>query len=143
MYQLLPFVFFMVIVLSMIGFAWALFSEDRPGLALVLFVIALVMIFPMLGSVQAGRAHTEQDLVVIESGKVVQTIENVHSVNYGHDGDVVTFTYRNGRVGQIVTSVDRDVKVKNAHPYKEEEAGDESAVPWRDKYPSPTFKSGK
>lgn len=67
---LLPFVFFVVIVLAVFGMFWALFNEDRPGLALVLFITALVMVFPMLGTVQAGRAHTEQDLVVTESGKV-------------------------------------------------------------------------
>lgn len=140
---LLPFVFFAVIVLSMFGMFWALFNEDRPGVALVLFVVALLMVFPMLGTVQSGRAHTEQDLVVTESGKVVQTIKNVHSVDASRDGDVVTFTYRNGRVGQVVTSIDRKVAIKNTHPYEKKESGDGSAVPWRDKYPSPTFKSGK
>lgn len=140
---LLPFVFFAVIVLAMFGMFWALFSENRPGLALGMFLIALVMVVPMLGTAQSGRAHTEQNLVVTESGKVVQTIKNVHSVDASRDGDVVTFTYRNGRVGQVVTSIDRKVAIKNTHPYKEEEPKGETAVPWRDKYPSPTFKSGR
>lgn len=140
---LLPFVFFAMIVLSMFGMFWALFNEDRPGLALVLFVVALLMVFPMLGTAQSGQVHTEQDLVVMESGKVVQTIKNVHSVDTSSDGDVVTFTYRSGRVGQVVTSIDRKVEAKNVHPYEKKESGDGSAVPWRDKYPSPTFKSGK
>lgn len=94
---------------------WALFEDDNEKLALTFFFLALAMVIPMLASVQTLSTHTEENLVVTESGQVAEVITNVHSVNF-HKG-VVTYTYRDGRVGQTVEGIDRDVDVKNSHPY--------------------------
>lgn len=118
MYLLLnvaPIIFFTILVGSMVGMFVVGLEYDNDKLALALFFLGLAMIIPMLASVQALSAHTEQNLVVTESGQVAKVITNVHSVNF-HKG-VVTYTYRDGRVGQTVEGIDRDVDVKNSHPY--------------------------
>ncbi len=118
MYLLLnvaPIIFFTILVGSMVGMFVVGLEYDNDNLALALFFLGLAMVIPMLASVQALSAHTEHNLVVTESGQVAEVINNVHSVNF-HKG-VVTYTYRDGSVGQVITSIDRDVDVKNSHPY--------------------------
>ena len=118
MYLLLtlaPIICFTILVASMVGMGVAYLRYDNTELALGLFIAACLMPIPMLGAVQVARAHTEQNLVVTESGQVAEVIANVHSV-YSED-DVVTYTYRDGRVGHIITSIDRRVDVQNSHPY--------------------------
>ena len=120
MYLLLtiaPIIFLTILVGSMVGFMWALFGDDNIKLALTFFFLALAMIIPMLVSVQLSQAHTEENLVITESGQVTEVINNVHSVDRG-DGGIITYTDRNGQVGQIVTSIDRRVNVQNPHLYK-------------------------
>ena len=118
MYLLLnvaPIIFFTILVGSMVGMFVARLEYDNDKLALALFFLGLAMVIPMLASVQALSAHTEENLVVTESGKVAKVITNVHSVNIHKD--VFTYTYRDGSVGQVITSIDRDVNVQNRHPY--------------------------
>ena len=112
---LVPVICLTVIVISMVGFFWALFWENNIKLAIWLFCMALLMPVPMVTSAQAVASHTEQNLVVTESGQVAEVITNVHSVDF--EDDVVTYTYRDGRVGHTVTSIDRRVNVQNSHPY--------------------------
>ena len=112
---LVPVVCLTIIIISMVGFFWALFWENNIKLAIWLFCIALLMPVPMVTSAQAVASHTEQNLVVTESGQVAEVIANVHSVDF--EDDVVTYTYRDGRVGHTVTSIDRRVRVQNSHPY--------------------------
>lgn len=114
---LIPVICLTIIIVSMVGFMWALFEDDNEKLALSLFFLALAMVLPMLASVQALSTHTEENLVVTESGKVTEVINNVHSVDLS-DGGVITYTDRSGQVGQIVTSIDRRVNVQNRHLYK-------------------------
>ena len=118
MYLLLnvaPIIFFTILVGSMVGMFVVGLEYDNDKLALALFFLAIAMVIPMLASVQALATHTEENLVVTESGRVTKVIKNVHSVNT-HKG-VVTYTYRDGRVGQTVISIDRDVDVQSSHPY--------------------------
>ena len=112
----LPIIFLLILVGSMLGFAWALFEDDNSKLALTFFFLALAMVIPMLVSAQQSQAHTEENLVITESGKVTEVITNVHSVR--RDGGIITYTDRNGQVGEIVTSIDRRVNVQNRHLYK-------------------------
>ena len=113
---LIPVICLTIIIISMVGFMWALFEDDNDKLALALFFLALAMVLPMLGSVQALSTHTEQNLVITESGQVTEVINNVHSVDRG-EGGIITYTDRSGQVGQIVSSIDRRVNVQNRHPY--------------------------
>lgn len=113
--SLVPVVCLTVIIISMVGFFWALFGYDNIKLALGLFILACLMPVPMITSAQALAAHTEQNLVVTESGKVAEVITNVHSVNISDD--TVTYTYRDGIVGQTVLGIGRRVNVQNSHPY--------------------------
>lgn len=118
MYLLLlltPFICLTILVVSIAGMGVALIRYDNIKLALALFFLAIAMVLPMLGSVQVVRAHTEQNLVVTESGKVAEVVTNVHSVDFRDD--TVTYTNRDGSVGQIITSIDRDVNIQNSHPY--------------------------
>lgn len=120
MYLLLtiaPIIFLTILVVSMVGFMWALFEDDNEKLALTFFFLALAMVLPMLASVQTLSTHTEENLVVTESGQVAEVITNVHSVDLSDDG-VITYTDRSGQVGQIITSIDRRVNVQNRHLYK-------------------------
>lgn len=114
--QLVPIMFLLIMVFSIMGFVWALLGYNNIKLAITLFIVSLAMVLPMLASAQAVATHTEQNLVITESGKVTEVIANVHSVDFGDD--VVTYTYRDGRVGQTATSIDRRVDVQNAHLYK-------------------------
>ena len=118
MYLLLnvaPIIFFLILVGSMVGMFVVGLEYDNDKLALALFFLGLAMVIPMLASVQALSTHTEHNLVVTESGQVAEVINNVHSVNT-HKG-VVTYTYRDGSVGQTVLGIDRDVDIQNGHPY--------------------------
>lgn len=114
---LIPVICLTIIIISMVGFMWALFEDDNIKLAITFFVVSLAMVIPMLVSAQALSTHTEQNLVVTESGQVTEVINNVHSVDLSDDG-VITYTDRSGQVGQIVTSIDRRVNVQNRHLYK-------------------------
>ena len=115
--SLTPVICLTIIIISMLGMIWALSEYDNDKLALALFFLALAMVLPMLGSVQALSTHTEQNLVITESGQVAKVITNVHSVDR-RDGGIITYTDRNGQVGEIVTSIDRRVNVQNRHLYK-------------------------
>ena len=113
----LPIIFLLILVFFMVGFFWALFEDNNFKLAITFFVVSLAMVLPMLGSVQALSTHTEENLVITESGRVTEVITNVHSVDR-RDGGIITYTDRNGQVGEIVTSIDRRVNVQNRHLYK-------------------------
>ena len=113
----LPIIFLLILVFFMIGFFWALFEDNNFKLAITFFIVSLAMVIPMLVSAQQSQAHTEENLVITESGRVTEVITNVHSVDR-RDGGLITYTDRNGQVGEIVTSIDRRVNVQNAHLYK-------------------------
>ena len=113
----LPIIFLTILVFSMLGFFLALFGYDNIKLAITFFIVSLAMVIPMLVSAQQSQAHTEENLVITESGRVTEVITNVHSVDR-RDGGIITYTDRNGQVGEIVTSIDRRVDVQNAHLYK-------------------------
>ena len=113
----LPIIFLLILVIFMVGFFWASFEDNNFKLAIMFFVVSLAMVIPMLVSAQQSQAHTEENLVITESGRVTEVITNVHSVDR-RDGGIITYTDRNGQVGEIVTSIDRRVDVQNAHLYK-------------------------
>lgn len=120
MYLLLtvaPIIFLTILVGSMVGMFVVGLKYDNDKLALALFFLALAMVIPMLGSAQLSQAHTEENLVITESGRVTEVITNVHSVDR-REGGIITYTDRNGQVGEIITSIDRDVDVQNPHLYK-------------------------
>lgn len=113
----LPIIFLLILVFFMVGFFWALFEDNNFKLAITFFIVSLAMVIPMLVSAQQSQAHTEENLVITESGRVTEVITNVHSVDR-RDGGIITYTDRNGQVGEIVTSIDRRVNVQNRHLYK-------------------------
>lgn len=113
----LPIIFLLILVFFMVGFLWALFEDNNFKLAITFFIVSLAMVIPMLVSAQQSQAHTEENLVITESGRVTEVITNVHSVDR-RDGGIITYTDRNGQVGEIVTSIDRRVDVQNPRLYK-------------------------
>ena len=120
MYLLLtlaPIIFLLILIGSMLGFLFALFGYDNIKLALTLLIVSFSMVIPMLVSDQQLQTHTEENLVITESGQVTEVINNVHSVEFSKGG-IITYTDRSGQVGQIVTSIDRRVNVQNRHLYK-------------------------
>lgn len=115
---LAPFVCFSVLVIVMISFAANLHKGNPTGVA-ILVIVGIVAIFFMVGTYKSATASTEQNLVIRESGKVTKVIKNVHSVAYTGRGSIIMFTYRNGRVGQVIQGSNRKVTIEKAHEYKE------------------------
>lgn len=113
-----PFLAFSALVIVFL-FIVAKLEEGDPITVVTLVLVAIVAILFMVGTHKSGVDSTEQDLVVTESGKVTKVIKNVHSVTYTGRGSIIMFTYRNGRVGQIIEGPNRRVTIKNAHEYKE------------------------
>ena len=89
----LPIIFLLILVFFMVGFFWALFEDNNFKLAITFFIVSLAMVIPMLISAQQSQAHTEENLVITESGRVTEVITNVHSVDR-RDGGIITYTDR-------------------------------------------------
>ena len=115
---LVPFISFSVLVVIFLLFA-ANVHKSNPTMVVTLVLVSIIAILVMAGTYQSNVDSTEQDLVVTESGKVTKVIKNVHSVTYTGRGSIIMFTYRNGRVGQIIEGPNRRVTIKKAHEYKE------------------------
>lgn len=114
---LAQFIFGAAFMVSTVGLAYSLYhGYFKYAKALVIVVLATSIV--AFGTLYTVSNMTEQDLVITESGQVTKVIKNVHSVDFSKGG-IVTYTYRNGRVGQVIQGSNREVTIENSHEYKE------------------------
>lgn len=114
---LAQFVFGAALMISTVGLAYSFYHGYFKYAKFLVIVVLATSIFAF-GTLYTASDMTEQDLAVTESGHVTKVIKNVHSVDFSKGG-IVTYTYRNGRVGQVIQGSNREVTIENSHEYKE------------------------
>ena len=114
--SILPVILLLGVIGSMVAFAISLCVYDNSRAGLIFFIMSLVLVIPMLISVEVSQNITEQDITVWHNKTPVEVYHNVHSIS--RSDTAITFTDRQGNDYSIIEGNNRRTTFSNPHEYK-------------------------